>query len=183
MVIREAVLNAVCHRDYRLGGSVFIRQYPKRLEVASPGGFPAGVAPENILEQQNPRNRRLAEAFSKCRLVERSGQGMNLIFERNILQSKPLPDFTGTSDHEVRLTLHGTVGSPAFVRFLEKIGQERLQGFNTYDFLVLDHLQHGRPVPVSLKPVLLRLVGSGPESEGATHPQTDASAPIRRGFR
>lgn len=161
MVIREAVLNAVCHRDYRLGGSVFIRQYPKRLEVVSPGGFPAGVTPENVLDQQNPRNRRLAEAFARCGLVERSGQGMNLIFERSIIQSKPLPDFKGTSDHEVRLALHGTVGNPAFVRFLEKIGQERLQSFNTYDFLVLDHLQHGRKVPEPLKPALTRLVSSG----------------------
>ena len=161
MVIREATLNAVCHRDYRLGGSVFIRQYPKRLEVVSPGGFPAGVTPENILDQQNPRNRRLAEAFAKCGLVERSGQGMNLIFERSIIQSKPLPDFKGTSDHEVRLTLHGTVGNPAFIRFLEKVGQERLQSFNTYDFLVLDHLQHGRLVPKTLKPALMRLISSG----------------------
>lgn len=161
MVIREAVLNAVCHREYRLGGSVFIRQYPKRLEVVSPGGFPAGVTTENILDQQNPRNRRLAEAFARCGLVERSGQGMNLIFERSIIQSKPLPDFKGTSDHEVRLTLHGTVGNPAFIRFLEKIGQEWLQSFNTYDFLVLDHLQNGRPVPEPLKPALFRLVSSG----------------------
>lgn len=161
MVIREATLNAVCHRDYRLGGSVFIRQYPKRLEVVSPGGLPAGVTPENILDQQNPRNRRLAETFAKCGLVERSGQGMNLIFERSIIQSKPLPDFKGTSDHEVRLTLHGTVGNHAFIRFLEKVGQERLQSFNTYDFLVLDHLQHGRSVPKTLKPALMRLINSG----------------------
>jgi ATP-dependent DNA helicase RecG len=86
---------------------------------------------------------------------------MNLIFERSIVQSKPLPDFKGTSDHEVRLALHGTVGNPAFIRFLEKVGQERLQSFNTYDFLVLDHLQHGRSVPETLKPALSRLVGAG----------------------
>ena len=86
---------------------------------------------------------------------------MNLIFERSIIQSKPLPDLTVTSDHEVCLTLHGTGGNPAFIRFLEKIGQERLQSFNTYDFLVLDHLQNGRSVPDSLKPALFRLVCSG----------------------
>ena len=58
--VREALLNAVAHRDYRLGGSVFVRQYSKRLEVVSPGGLPPGITPENILDQQNPRNRRLA---------------------------------------------------------------------------------------------------------------------------
>jgi ATP-dependent DNA helicase RecG len=60
--VREALLNAVAHRDYRLGGSVFVRQYPQRLEVVNPGGLPAGITPANILDQQNPRNRRLAEA-------------------------------------------------------------------------------------------------------------------------
>lgn len=160
-VIREAILNAVCHRDYRLGGSVFVRQYSNRLEVISPGGFPVGVTMENILDQQNPRNRRLAEAFAKCGLVERSGQGMNLIFERSICQSKPLPDFKGTSDHEVRITLNGTVGNPAFIRFLEKIGKSRLESFNTYDFLVLDHLQTEKKISDNLKPSVLRLSDIG----------------------
>jgi len=75
--VREALLNAVTHRDYRLGGSVFVRQYAHRLQVVSPGGLPPGITPSNILDQQNPRNRRLAEALGKCGLIERSGQGMN----------------------------------------------------------------------------------------------------------
>ena len=53
-VVREAILNAVSHRDYRLAGSVFIRQYPTRLEVVSPGGFPHGITVENILWRQSP---------------------------------------------------------------------------------------------------------------------------------
>jgi ATP-dependent DNA helicase RecG len=116
----EAILNTVCHRDYRLGGSVFVRQFSRRLEVISPGGFPPGITTENILDQQNPRNRRLAEALSKCGMIERAGQGMNIMFERSVMQSKPLPDFTGSAAHEVRLTLHGIVTNAAFIRFLEK---------------------------------------------------------------
>lgn len=50
-VVREAILNAVSHRDYRLGGSIFLRQYPRRLEVVSPGGFPPGITQENPLCQ------------------------------------------------------------------------------------------------------------------------------------
>ena len=72
MVIREAVLNAVCHRDYRLGGSIFIRQYPKRLEVVSPGGFPAGVTPENILDPAKPpqpQARRGLRQVRACRKI------------------------------------------------------------------------------------------------------------------
>lgn len=159
--VREAVLNAACHRDYRAAGSIFVRQFARRLEVISPGGLPIGVTAENILDQQQPRNRRLAETFGKCGLVERAGQGMNLMFERAIMQSKPLPDFTGTAAHEVRLTLQGTVQNPAFVRFLEKVGQERLASFSTHDFLILDLLQRERPVPDALKPRLAHLKEHG----------------------
>lgn len=160
-VVREAALNAVCHRDYRLPGSIFVRQYARRLEVTSPGGLPSGVTVDNILDQQVPRNRRLAEACARCGLVERSGQGMNLIFERTIRHSKPLPSFDKTSEHQVWLTLHGTVGNPAFVRFLERVGQETLQSFSTGDFLILDCLQQERLVPPGLRPQLKRLTDLG----------------------
>ncbi len=70
-VVREAILNAVSHRDYRLGGSIFVRQYPRSLEVVSPGGFPSGISPENIIWKQAPRNRRVAEAPPSCACRDR----------------------------------------------------------------------------------------------------------------
>jgi len=72
-VVREAILNAVSHRDYRSQGSVVIKQYPKKMEIISPGGFPNGITAENILDKQLPRNRRIAEALQKCGFVERAG--------------------------------------------------------------------------------------------------------------
>lgn len=159
--VREALLNAVAHRDYRLGGSVFVRQYPQRLEVVSPGGFPPGITAANVLDQQNPRNRRLAEALAKCGLIERSGQGMNLMFETAIRQGKALPSFAGTAAHEVRLTLDGKVSSPAFVRFLERIGEQTLRSFSTDDFLALDALHRELPLKDSLKERLPGLVAVG----------------------
>ena len=159
--VREGVLNAVAHRDYRLGGSVFVRQYPRRLEVVSPGGLPPGVTPANILDQQNPRNRRLAEALAKCGLIERSGQGMNLMFETAVRQSKPLPSFAGTSAHEVRLTLEGGVRDPAFVRFIERLGDEALRKFSTRDYLVLEYLHREHDVPAELKDRLPELIRVG----------------------
>ena len=122
--VREALLNAVSHRDYQLGGSVFVRQYPRRLEITSPGGFPPGIQLANILDRQSPRNRRIADIFTKCGLVERSGQGMNLIYEEAIKHSKPIPDFSQTDQYQVAITLHGTVQDQNFIRFLEKIGAE-----------------------------------------------------------
>lgn len=159
--VREALLNAIAHRDYRLGGSIFVRQYARRLEIVSPGGFPAGITPENIVDQQNPRNRRLSEALGKCGLIERSGQGLNLMVEAAIRQSKPLPDFTGSAGHEVRLKLEGTVQDPAFVRFLERIGEERLRSFSTHDFLALDALRRDAPLPPALHSRLPGLIEAG----------------------
>lgn len=159
--IREAILNAVCHRDYRLGGSVFVRQYPRRLEVVSPGGFPPGITLENVLDQQNPRNRRLAEAFGRCGLIERAGQGVNVMFESAVRQSKPLPDFSGTAAHEVRLTLRGEVTNPAFLGFLERIGAEALASFDTRDLIVLDAMQREGVVPQDLRNRLPRLMQLG----------------------
>ena len=103
--VREAVLNAVSHRDYQLSGSVFVRQYPRYLRIESPGGFPLGINESNVLDRQAPRNRRIADIFAKCGLVERSGQGMNLMFETNIKEGKLRPDFSGTDQYQVNLTL------------------------------------------------------------------------------
>lgn len=159
--VREALLNALAHRDYRSGGSIFVRQYPDRLEVVSPGGLPAGITTSNILDQQNPRNRRLAEALAKGGLIERSGQGMNLMFETAIRHGKPLPSFAGTSDHQVSITLDGVVKSPAFVRFIERLGQETVRSFSTDDFLALDAVHREQPLPERLRMRVPGLVAVG----------------------
>jgi ATP-dependent DNA helicase RecG len=83
---------------------------------------------------------------------------MNLMFETAIRQGKPLPDFAGTASHEVRLTLEGSIQSPAFVRFLERLGEERIRSFSTYDFLALDFVHRDRPLPDHLKSRLPRLI-------------------------
>ncbi len=155
------LLNAVSHRDYRLAGSVFVRQLPRRLEVVSPGGFPPGINLDNILWRQAPRNRRIAEVFARCGLVERSGQGMNLMFEECIKESKPTPDFTGTDDYQVSVTLSGEIQDPQFLRFLEQIGRERLATFTTQDFLVLDLVRREQPIADQLKERLPRLIDEG----------------------
>lgn len=160
-IVREAVLNAVSHRDYQLGGSVFIRQHPRRLVLESPGGFPVGITEQNILDHQVPRNRRIADIFAKCGLVERSGQGMNLMFELSIKESKPTPDFTGTDQYQVVLNLNGKVQDPRFLQFLDRVGRETLELFSTDDFLLLDHIHRERRVPDQFKNRLQLLVEKG----------------------
>ncbi len=159
--VREAILNAVCHRNYQLGSSIFIRQYPRRLEIDSPGGFPVGITLDNILDRQNPRNRRLAEILTKCGLVERSGQGMNLIYEELIKQSKPTPDFARTDQYQVGITLHGTVQDPAFVRFVEKVSKETTAFFGTHDWLIFAQAARGGKIPKGQESRLKRLLDLG----------------------
>lgn len=161
IAVREAVQNAIAHRGYRLAGSVFVRQYSRRIEIVSPGGFPPGISLDNLLQQQNPRNRRIAEALGKCGLVERSGQGINLMFEECIKESKQAPDFSGTDDSQVFLTLHGVVQNPKFIKYLEQLGQQTLTSFSTFDFIVLDLVSRDLTVPDGLKDRLQRLVDSG----------------------
>ncbi len=160
-VVREVILNAVSHRDYRLAGSVFIRQFPYRMEILSPGGFPPGITAENILWRQSPRNRRIAEAFAKCGLVERSGQGANLMFEECIKESKPAPDFSDTDDFQVSVTLQGKVQDPLFLQYLEQIGRETLASFTTTDFLLLDAIHQEKPLLQAYKDRLPRLLDIG----------------------
>ena len=160
-VVRESILNAVSHRDYQLGGSVFIRQFPRKLVVESPGGFPPEVTLENILDRQSPRNRRIADIFAKCGLVERSGQGMNLMFELSIKAAKALPDFKGTDRFHVALTLDGQVQDPKLLEMMEKIGEETLETFNTGDFLIVNNLHLGKGLPEVNKDRLERLLELG----------------------
>lgn len=159
--VREAVLNAVCHRNYQLPGSVFVRQYNDRIEFESPGGLPSGITTDNILDRQSARNRRLAEIIARCGLVERSGQGMNLIFEESIKEAKELPDFTGTDDHFVRLRLGALITDPVIIRIFKEIGEKRLSAFSTDDFRIVRYVMDGKPVPKILHSRIERLVSLG----------------------
>lgn len=159
--VREVILNAVAHRDYRLAGSVFVRQFARRIEIVSPGGFPQGITPENILDRQLPRNRRIADALARCGLVERAGQGANRIFETCIREGKALPDFANTDGWQVSLTLHGQIRDPRFVRFLERAGHETQTSFDTHELMVLDLVHREVAVPSEHRPRLRRLVDLG----------------------
>jgi len=134
-----------------LRGSVFIRQYNDRLIIESPGGFPTGVTLDNILDRQSPRNRRIAEILALCGLVERSGQGMNLIYELSIKEAKSLPDFKGTDDHFVCITLNGLVIDKRMLSLINKIGTKRLEILSTDDFLVVNTLFHEQKLPDKLR--------------------------------
>ena len=160
-VVREAILNAVSHRNYQMAGSVFIRQYQEKLIVESPGGLPHGISLDNILDRQVPRNRRIAEILALCGLVERSGQGMNIIYETSIKEAKQLPDFSGTDDNFVSLKLSGLVLDKKMLSLINKIGNERLDSLTTTDFLVINALYYEKPLNNNMRLRLKHLIEMG----------------------
>jgi len=159
--VREAILNAVSHRDYRLAGSVFVKQFPTTLEITSPGGFPPGITPENIIVKQSPRNRRIAEALARCGLVERSGQGADRMFGAAIREGKQPPAFRGTDAYQVAVTLHGKVTDESFLVFLERLTREQQGTLHVDDLLVLDAVHRQLPVSTELKHRIAPLVELG----------------------
>ncbi len=92
IALREALLNALCHTDFRLAGPILVKQFSRRLEISNPGGFIAGITPENILHRQPAaRNPLLVDALAKLRLVNRSNLGISRMFEALLIEGKEPP--------------------------------------------------------------------------------------------
>lgn len=147
---REAVNNAVAHRDYSISGrSIIIHASPKSFAVISPGGFPNEITPENVLSAPpHWRNRLIAEAFDRINLVERSGQGIDNIFEISIRQGKGLPDFNGTNSNTVQINIPAKVKDAEFIKFLEKIINEKQAIFSFDEIYELEKLREKKILPI-----------------------------------
>lgn len=120
-VIREAVLNAIAHRDYTITSEVVIKQYPNKIIIANPGGFPKGVTIENILTvSSTPRSRLMTEILEKTGLVERSGQGVDKIFSITLSEGKAEPDYKNSDMFQVSLILRTEIIDKAFHVFVSQ---------------------------------------------------------------
>lgn len=90
--LREAIINATCHRDYRDSGNVQVRIFDDRVEVWSPGLLPEGITIKDLYSTHNsrPRNHRIARAFFLIRYIEHWGTGTLRMI--NLCQDAGLPD-------------------------------------------------------------------------------------------
>ncbi len=80
--IREALLNALVHRDYGFSGSIIINVNDSKMEFISLGGLLPGLSTEDIrIGVSQPRNKKLAEVFHRLRLIESYGTGIRRIFK------------------------------------------------------------------------------------------------------
>jgi len=121
---RESVLNALVHRDYFLRQSVHVEIHPKKVVVASPGGFIGGVTAENVLRHAPVRrNPLLASACQALGLVNRAGLGVDRLFEELLRLGKGTPRYEA-DEAGVKLTLP-TRTHEGFARFVATEERER----------------------------------------------------------
>lgn len=106
-VVREALLNAMVHRDYRLSGRVAVRIYDDRLEVWNPGGMPVQLSLEHLAQHGGvsfPRNPVLAAAARSLGLIDQIGRGLPFI-RRHMADVTNLPAHFGSSQSDFLVVL------------------------------------------------------------------------------
>ena len=104
--IREALINAFSHRDYSKMGRVRVTLSDDGLTIANPGGFIEGVSIQNLLTAEpHGRNPQLADALKRIGLAERTGRGIDRIYEGSLIFGRPLPDYSATTSVTVSLFL------------------------------------------------------------------------------
>lgn len=143
---REAVNNAVLHRNYTRLGGVYVQWQPDHLLITSPGALPEGITVDNILvHEPKPRNPRLAEAFKRLGLVEQTGRGVDKIFIGQIRYGRPAPDYSRSDGDGVRVVLQGGRPSLEFAAF---VYEQDKQGnpLNLDELLVLNTLHAQRRI-------------------------------------
>jgi ATP-dependent DNA helicase RecG len=124
---REALANALIHRDYTRRGAVHVQWSADQLEISSPGGFPSGVRVDNLLvAPPHPRSPLLADSFKRTGLVERTGRGINRMFTEQLRFGRPAPDYGRTNDDHVVAVLPGGPANLAVTRWV--LEQEAQQG-------------------------------------------------------
>jgi ATP-dependent DNA helicase RecG len=94
--VREAVTNAICHRDYTSSAEIQIKIYDDELVIWNPGSLPIGMTMEMLMDpkhQSVPRNRHIAMLFYDVELIERYGSGIERILEECDRLQVPRPEF------------------------------------------------------------------------------------------
>lgn len=102
--IREALLNALVHRDYGFSGSIIINVNDNKMEFISLGGLLPGLSTEDIrIGVSQPRNKKLAEVFHRLRLIESYGTGIRRIFK--LYENCPVQPTIEATAHAFKIVL------------------------------------------------------------------------------
>jgi len=142
---REAIANAITHRDYALRGAVHVRLSGESLTISNPGGFVEGVTLNNLLvTEPRPRNPALADALKRIGLVERTGRGVDLIYRGLLRYGRHVPDFSLSSLHSVVLSLSLAVADEPFLKVILEEEARRAKELPVDSLIVLAALREQR---------------------------------------
>ena len=116
---REAIANALVHRDYHQLGAVHVRLDDWGLTVSNPGGLVEGVTLDNLLTTEpRPRNPALADVMKRIGIVERSGRGVDKIYRGMLRFGRPEPDYSRTDGNNVVLQLATVDADEVFLKLV-----------------------------------------------------------------
>ena len=130
---REGLINAFCHRDYTMLGTVRVLIDDEGMTISSPGGFIDGVTVDNLLTvEPHGKNPALADALKRIGLAEKTGRGIDRIYEGSIIYGRPWPDFSETTSTNVKLFIQR---AKADNRFTKLIADEQNRLGKHYQFI------------------------------------------------
>jgi ATP-dependent DNA helicase RecG len=142
--LREALANALIHRDYQRLAAVHFQWHSDHIEISNPGGFPEGVRLDNLLvTTPRPRNPLLADAFKRAGIVERTARGIDTIFYEQLRNGRPAPSYARSDAMTVVVVIPGGEANLDFVRLLVTEAQSgRVLGLD--ELLILNALWQER---------------------------------------
>lgn len=163
LAVREAIGNALIHRDYRLNGPVVVEHSPSVLVVTSPGPLVAGVTVDNILTHPSkPRNRILAAAVRTLELAEEVGRGVDRMYREMVRSGRPTPTIDASFD-QVRVVLVGGAPNVNIARYVASLDPSVRE--DTDAMIILLRLCSTRIVAAgAIAPLLQKSVGEAEAS-------------------
>lgn len=139
-VFQEALLNALAHRDYENMASVYVKHYPDKIVIENPGGFLDGINENNIITHASfPRNKLIAETLQHLRYVQRTGQGVDIIYRSIVSNGKPYPIYAHYGDF-VRLSIYGATDNTEFVKFVIQAQEKNQVRFSLSELMILRYI-------------------------------------------
>ena len=149
-VFQEALLNALSHRDYQSNAAVYVKQYPDRIVIENPGGFLDGITENNIITHPSvPRNKLIAETLQNLKYVQRTGQGVDIIFKEMISMGKPYPKYKSFND-AVSLTIFSAIDHTEFIKFITEVQEKNSRIMPLAEMMILRDLMDNRKEPLSM---------------------------------
>lgn len=142
---REGLVNAFCHRDYTMLGRVRVSIDDEGLSISNPGGFIDGVNLKNLLTvEPHGRNPALADALKRIGLAEKTGRGIDRIFEGSIVFGRPWPDYSESTSQMVRLFVQRAKADLAFAKFVSDEQNKQGKPLSIYNLMILSVLNAER---------------------------------------